>query len=149
MKRLIKKGYLYEMIRFSQPIIVNHTNMLSDNNKGGVLLVYTKTKVIYISLFRHDYALYLINFKQIVAYFKPLKGNWNREAYKIDKIYWGRKNHLLTKLWLEVNTEFKDIFSITSTELAKIPQCKDEKLIKKLNTRSEVFILSNIKTDKK
>jgi len=138
----MKKGQLFELIKFDAPVIANHINLLSDNNKGGIVLVYKVTDVKYISFFDHDYFILPKRCKQL-AFFKPLKRDWDRDAYKISKVYWGRKHHLLTKLWLKVDTSFKDIFSVTSAELKLIPQCKDKELIKNLNSRNEKFILSN------
>lgn len=150
MKRLIKKGKLYKLIQFSQPVIVNNTEMLSDNNKGGILLCYKITEVKYISLFKYNYILNpKLHIYEKIFFFKPLKKDWNREAYKISQIYWGRKHHLLTRLWLIVDKDFKDIFSVTKDKLKTYPQCKDKKLIKQLDVRNESFILSNIKTDQK
>lgn len=117
--------------------------MLSDNNKGGIILVYKVTEVRYISLRTHNYIIRSARIHRTLAFFRPLKKDWDRKTYLIKKHDWGRKNHLLTKLWLMVDTHFKDIFSVTKTELAKVPQCEDKDLIKALNVRNESFILSN------
>ena len=144
MKKLINKGYLFKLIDFSQPIIKDRTKLLSDNNKGGTLLTYSRTEIRYISLWKHEYVLHPVHkFTKILVFFNPLKKDWNRQAYWMEKIYWGKKHHLLTKLWLEVDIEFKDIFSVTLVELRIIPQCKDKNLIKRLNARNETFILQS------
>jgi hypothetical protein len=147
MKRFFKKGDYYKLIKYSRPIIANHTQMRSDNFKGGAILTYEVVEVRYISLFNHDYALYHIpKIHKILRYktfFNPTKKDWNRKAYVITKRYWGKKHHLLTALWLEVSSDFKDIFSVTLASLRKAPQCKNEELIKKLNAHTEAFILSN------
>lgn len=149
MKRLIKQGTLFQLIWFSQPIIVNHINLKSDNQLGGVLLRYKITDIKYISFFNHDYAILpKLKWSKQLTFFKPMKKDWDRTVYRITPRYWGKKHHLLTQLWLEVDNDFKDIFSVTPAKLKKVPQCKDQDLIKKLNIRKEVFILSNIKTDK-
>ena len=141
----MKKGRLFELIKFNAPVIANYVELLSDNNKGGILLVYKVTDVKYISFFNHNYSILFKRSEQLV-FFRPLKRNWPRNVYKITLFYWGKKHHLLTKLWLEVDTDFKDIFSVTPAKLKRISHLtfkKDKELIKQLNSRNEKFILSN------
>ncbi len=147
MKRFLKKGDYYKLIEFWRPIIDNRTQMRSDNHKGGVILLYEVVEVMYISLFTYDYALYHIpkihKTTRYKVFFNPLKKDWDRNVYMIEKRYWGKRHHLLTKYWLVENRNFKDIFSVTPADLRSFPQCKDEELIKKLNAHTEAFILSN------
>ena len=139
----MKKGKHYKLIDFSSPIIRNNTNMLCDNNKGGTILTYKVTEIRYISLRTYNWIIRSARIYETLVFFKPLKKNWDRKAYMIKKHDWGRKNHLLTKLWLIVGKDFKDIFSVTSTQLATFPECEDKNLIKELNNRNDSFILSN------
>ena len=142
MKKLIKKGKLYRLIGFSQPLIVEHTRMLSDNNKGGIVLTYLSADILYIPILKRKIIIRIVRHYSKEKYFKPLKKDWRRDVYKIESMYWGKKNHLLTKLWLKVDNDFKDIFSIAAKELKIARQCKDKELIKQLNIRKDVFILS-------
>ena len=149
--RLIKKGNLYKLIELQQPIIVNHgSTLMNDNNKGGALLRYVVTEIRYISLFNYNYALFSVNsVKKNVRFFNPLKRDWNRKAYKIDKLHWGKRNRLLTNLWLIVDNDFKDIFSVTTSQLKSFSHCKDDELIKNLKSRKEVFITNQNSKSKK
>ena len=139
----MKQGKLFKLIDFSSPIIANHKHLLADNKIGGVLLTYKVRDVIYISLFGYNINLFSKKSVKRMYFFKPLKQSWKREAYKISKIYWGKKDYLLTNLWLQVDVNFKKIRTVSPTKLAMIPQCKDKNLIKQLNFITEKFIIKN------
>lgn len=142
MKPLINKKLLYILVNVSRPIIVNNKFMFHDNRKGGELLQYNIYEVKTINIFNSVFVIH--NTKYVVDnkyFFRPLKRDWNRNSYKISKIYWGKKNHLLTNYWLEVDSNFKDIFSINKEELKKFKQCKDKKLINNLNSHKEEFLI--------
>jgi len=140
----MKQGKLYKLIDFSTPIIVNHKHMLANTKRGGVLLTYKVKDVIYISLFGYNIHLFSKKSVKRMYFFNPLKQSWKREAYKISKIYWGKKDYLLTNLWLQVDVNFKKIHAVSPTKLAMIPQCKDKNLIKHLNFQTEKFIIPNL-----
>ena len=142
-KSFLKKGYLFKLIDFSEPLLKDN-RMIYDNKVGGVILKYKVKDVIYVTLFKKERILYTRTTMGIYGFFNPLKFYWRKDAYKISKIYWGRKNNPLTNLWLEVYPEFKDINSIALSELKKIKQCLNRPLIKHLSSRDEFFIISNI-----
>jgi hypothetical protein len=134
------KGKHYQLIQFSQPIIADNRRMISDNNKGGIILVYMVRDIKYVTIFKKRIILSTSSFRKI-TFFRPLKKAWSKSIYRITPKYWGKKGHLLTNMWLYVDNDFKDMSSIAKADLKKVLQCRDAKLIKQLNVRKETFIL--------
>lgn len=142
--QIIKQGVSFTMVDFSKPIIVNNA-MVHDNKIGGILLKYKVKDVFYITLFKKNIIIYNKASLSVCAFFNPLKMYWRPTAYKISKIYWGKKYKLLTNYWLEVDPSFKSIHSLTLSDLKSIPHCKHKQLIKHLTSYQERFIMSNFK----
>lgn len=144
---------VYTLIKKDVPKIKGK-HILSDARVGGEKLVYERVSYpifiwLLFNLFKIHIPLVLhkkkfggigINLKkkETVVYLRPYKKNWTKKKERLPFCLWGKKDHPLTNIWLELEYDFEDI-------MKKIPlmksQVEDHSLIKFLRQHKENFIL--------
>ena len=72
-----------------------------ENKYGGVQLTYLIYKVYYFKLFNREISW----FKRILGkktFLRPYKKFWDKRTYRLPFVYWGKKSHPLTRLWVVI-----------------------------------------------
>jgi hypothetical protein len=92
---------------------VTKTMIVNDVNVGGVKLVYAVTTYHYKEITALGHRIPLpwpcrIKSRRMVV-LRPYKDNWDTERHKLARNYWGKPTNPLTNLWIEVESDYKDI----------------------------------------
>ena len=113
-------------------------NVIRKNGQaGGIKLVYkTKTFIVRKCKIKH-FTFYIrtsINaLKKTKIYLRPSKEHWNDKRYHLSKNDWGKKNHPLTNLWLEMEFNWNDIIKEHPLMKENITDHKFRALLQKQN----------------
>lgn len=81
------------------------THKKDDNKYGGIQLTYLISKVYYFKLKIFKHKLEIPWFIQILGkktFLRPYKKLWDKRMYRLPFVYWGKKSHPLTRLWVVI-----------------------------------------------
>ena len=77
------------------------TQKKDDNKYGGTQLTYLIYKVYYFKLFKLEIPWFArVLGKKI--FLRPYKKLWDKRMYRLPFVYWGKKSHPLTRLWVVI-----------------------------------------------
>ena len=153
----MKTKIKYTLLEKSIPVIKKNS-IVYDARVGGEKLIYQKTTTNFTTinigkLFSIDIPLiFKMNkkgkisrniIKEKIIFLRPYKNYWNKDG-KRDKWLpfhqWGKKEHPLTNIWLEMLFDFTDIMKQTPV----IKSCVDDPIIIKfLRQHEEEFTIIN------
>jgi len=150
----MKKKEIYTLIRKDIPI-VRGKHIISDARVGGEKLVYNR--VTYPICILNVFDLFKINVplilykkikggigidikKDTVVFLRPYKKNWAAKKDRLPFHLWGKKEHPLTNIWLELEFDYQDIMKGTPIIKTRID---NHSLIKFLRQHEEKFVLIN------
>lgn len=151
---MIKTKTTYSLIKGDIPIIKGK-RIVSDVRVGGEKLVYKRVSYPIrvwkiFNLLTVHIPLVLCRKKNgkigldinisTVAFLRPYKKNWAKKKEKEPFHLWGKKEHPLTNIWVELEYDYED--NIKSTPLIKA-RIEDHKLIKFLRQHDQKFTLIN------
>jgi hypothetical protein len=148
----MKKKITYTLIKKDIPSIKGR-HILHDVRVGGEKLVYKRVtipiqQIRFFNLFTISVPLLL--YKKIkggigldvttekVVFLRPYKKNWAHRKERLPFHLWGKKEHPLTNIWLELEYDYEDI--INSSPLIKT-RIEDITLIKFLRQHEEKFTI--------
>jgi len=66
---------------------------------GGIRLTYFIYKVYYFKLFNREITLFKKRCGR-KTFLRPYKKFWDKRLYRLPNVYWGKKSHPLTRLWV-------------------------------------------------
>lgn len=130
-------------------------NVISDARVGGEKLVYQRvsysvqvikpfnlfTVMIPLLLYRNiNGKIELKKETTKVAYLRPYKKNWAPKKDRLPFHEWGKKEHPLTNIWVELEFDYKDIVSQMPIIKSRV---EDQSLIKFLRQHEEKFTVIN------
>jgi len=128
----------YTLIRKDIPVI-EFGEVVSDPEVGGIKLVYWKRtmvcKELNLGLFRITYPIYIYK-RTKIAFLKPFKEKWDTKRNRLDRCFWGKKDHPLTNMWIIVTPDYK---KWSDTIVRFKDQIKDHKIIAFLKSNAETF----------
>lgn len=78
------------------------TQKTDEKQYGGIQLTYLIYKVYYFKLFNREISW----FRKILGnktFLRPYKKLWDKRMYRLPFVYWGKKSHPLTRLWIIPN----------------------------------------------
>lgn len=110
------KTYLFELIEMSKWPFTDKRENPSD---FGILLTYKISKVICLTFFGKKLLIYKKKLGNKIFY-RPLKKDWDKKAYRVPNVYWGKVNQKLTRLWVivhSVTVKHNSVFVITEESL--------------------------------
>jgi len=145
------KRYIFIKKRESIPVIKQ--GIVTRQNAGGIKLEYDihVTDNIHMKIGKRDtYIPYWKYNKQRLVFFKPLKAQWDFAKYPLAKNFQGKKDDLMTNLWLILmsikgNTDcYDDIINIKKDfkSIRIKTLCTKQthhEMIKHLNNKEERF----------
>jgi len=80
---------------------------------GGIQLIYRIYKIycfnVKVTLRGHTFDKDIIYFKRILGlktFLRPYKKLWDKRMYRLPFVYWGKKSHPLTRLWVIIPNNF-------------------------------------------
>jgi hypothetical protein len=76
-----------------------------DNIYDGIRLIYTAYKIYYVSLFGREIPLFLTILGK-KTFLRPYKKVWDKRTYRLPYVYWGKKTHPLTRLWVVIPNNY-------------------------------------------
>lgn len=132
----------YSLKQSDVPKIIKKT-IVEDVNVGGIKLRYEVSTVIAL-------VFYLFKKQKIVplrtlpkttimrTFLNPYKSIWDVSRNKLPKCLWGNNQEPLTKLWIELEVDYKDIKS--GTLLLK-QEIRDTNITKHLSKIRELFYI--------
>lgn len=139
---MIKTKALYTLTRSDIPTIKGK-RVVSDAKVGGEKLVYKReiSPILIISIFNLQVTLPLIPVKgekkvETVVYLRPYKNNWSKKKDRLPFHLWGKKEHPLTNLWVELEFDYQDITKSFPIVKARV---EDHSIIKNLRQHAEKF----------
>lgn len=151
---MIKTKSIYTLIQGDIPIIKGK-HIISDVRVGGEKLVYKRVSYPVrtyniLNLFTITIPLVLYRKKtggialdittENVVYLRPYKKNWKQRKDRLPFHLWGKKDHPLTNIWVELEYDYEDIMKKTPLIKTRI---EDQFLIKFLRQHEEKFELIN------
>ena len=75
------------------------TQKIDDKQYGGIQLTYLIYKVYYFKLFKLEIP-WFIRILGNKTFLRPYKKLWDKRTYRLPFVYWGKKSHPLTRLWV-------------------------------------------------
>jgi hypothetical protein len=139
---MIKTKALYTLTKSDIPTIKGK-RVISDAKVGGEKLVYQRetSPILTFSIFKKQVSFPLIPIKgekkvETIVYLRPYKNNWSKKKDRLPFHLWGKKEHPLTNLWLELEYDYQDITK--SYPVAK-SRVEDHSIIKHLRQHAEKF----------
>jgi hypothetical protein len=76
-----------------------------DNTYGGIRLIYIVYKIYYVSLFGREISLFRLILGE-KTFLRPYKKFWDKRMYRLPYVYWGKKTHPLTRLWVVIPNNY-------------------------------------------
>lgn len=151
---MIKEKSTYSLIKKDIPEIKGR-RIISDARVGGEKLVYKR--VSYPVRVWNIFNLFTITIPLVlyrkrtggigleintstIAFLRPYKKNWAKKKDMEPFHLWGKKEHPLTNIWVELEYDYQD--NIKSTPLLKT-RIEDHILIKFLRQHDEKFTIIN------
>lgn len=149
-----KTKHTYSLIKQDIPTIVGK-RIVSDARVGGEKLVYKRVSYPvrvwkFFNLFTIHVPLVLYRKRNgsigidvntsTIAFLRPYKKNWAKKKDKEPFHLWGKKEHPLTNIWVELEYDYQD--NIKSTPLIKT-RIEDHTLIKFLRQHDQKFTVIN------
>ena len=129
---------VYTLIKKDIPEILDG-QVVSDPDVGGIKLVYWKRRVIIYSVnigpIKISYPARIFK-RQKVVFLRPYKKNWDSQRNRLDRNYWGKTNHPLTRMWIVVETDYK---KWSGTTVRFKDQVTDHEFIKAFKSEAEDF----------
>lgn len=151
---MIKNKTTYTLIKGDIPIIKGKC-IISDARVGGEKLVYKRVSypvhiyklfnrlTIHIPLVlgrKRNGKIGLEVETSTIVFLRPYKKNWAKKKDKEPFHLWGKKEHPLTNIWVELEYDYQD--NIKSTPLIKA-RIEDHTLIKFLRQHDQKFTVIN------
>lgn len=92
--------YIFKLKESHVPDLTHETK--NDKLYGGIRLKYYINKVFYLKIFNMEIPYYI---KKLGAktFFRPYRKYWDKRTYRLSPVYWGKKNHPLTRLWMIID----------------------------------------------
>lgn len=140
----IKKKTVYRLKKKSIPSI--HNNQIRKGQKiGGIKLIYSAITSIVKEYKWKNITIYVPtltnNFREEKIFLRPFKKNWSERRNQTSRNDWGKKDHPLMNLWIELKHDYDDINKVTPRLQTEI---RDHNFIKKLRNITDKFsIISN------
>lgn len=138
---MTKKKETYKLKSKNIPFIVNN-NLREDNNLGGTKLVYLKKtiEVKEINIFGLTFQLPSLKktLRETKIFLRPFKKNWDAKRNKLSRNFWGRKNHPLTNIWVELYSDYDNV--VDQMPIIK-NEIKDHKFVKNLKEAKKKFVV--------
>jgi hypothetical protein len=92
--------YLFKLKKSYIPDLTHETE--NDKLYGGVRLTYIIWMVYYFNIFNTHIPYYSRRLGK-KTFLRPYKKYWDKRKYRLPNVYWGKKNHPLTRLWVVLN----------------------------------------------
>ena len=92
--------YTFKLNKKYEPDLTQKAD--KDNKYGGIRLLYTIYKIYYITLFGQEISWFKWKLGKI-TFLRPYKKYWDKRTYRLPYVYWGKKTHPLTRLWVVVS----------------------------------------------
>lgn len=103
--------YTFKLKKSYVPDLTQKTD--KDHKYGGVRLIYTIYKICYVSLFGTEIQWFRRKLGR-KTFLRPYKKFWDKRTYRLPYVYWGKKTHPLTRLWVVIpNSQPLDVRKIT------------------------------------
>ena len=103
--------YICKLKKSYVPDLTQKTD--KDHMYGGVRLIYTIYKIYYVSLFGTEIQWFKRKLGR-KTFLRPYKKFWDKRTYRLPYVYWGKKTHPLTRLWVVIpNSQPLDVRKIT------------------------------------
>ena len=129
---------VYTLVKKDVPEILDG-QIVSDPDVGGVKLVYWKRRVILHSVnigsIKISYPVKFLKIQRIV-FLRPYKKHWDSQRNRLDRNYWGKTNHPLTRMWIVIETDYK---KWSDTTVRFKDQVTDHEFIKAFKSEAETF----------
>jgi len=129
---------VYTLVKKDVPEIC-HGQVVSDPSVGGVKLVYWKRRIIFhntnIGPIKISYPVRILKRVKVV-FLRPYKKNWDTQRNRLPMNYWGKKNNLLTNMWIVVESDYKKWSGLT---VRFKDQVTDHETIRCLKSIEETF----------
>lgn len=150
----MKNKVTYTLLRKDIPSIKGK-HILHDVRVGGEKLVYKRVTmpIQQIKVFNlFTISIPLILYRKLnggigidittekVVFLRPYKKNWSNKKERLPFHLWGKKEHPLTNIWLELEYDYEDIISSSPLIKARV---EDLTLIKFLRQHEETFKIIN------
>ena len=129
---------VYTLIKKDIPEI-EHGQVVSDPDVGGVKLVYWKRKFLLKSInigsIKISYPTKILK-REKVVFLRPYKEKWDTQRNRLPRNYWGKTNNLLTNMWIVIETDYK---KWSGTTVRFKDQVTDHEVIRNLKSSEESF----------
>jgi len=95
--------YLFKLKKSYKPDLTQKTD--KDQQYGGIRLIYTIYKVYFTTLFGREISWFKRNLGR-KTFLRPYKKFWDKRTYRLPYVYWGKKTHPLTRLWVVIPNNY-------------------------------------------
>ena len=95
--------YTFKLKEKYEPDLTQKTD--KDNTYGGIRLVYTIYQIYFITLFGREISWFRQNIGK-KTFLRPYKKFWDKRTYRLPYVYWGKKTHPLTRLWVVIPNDY-------------------------------------------
>lgn len=128
-----------------------------DNQWGGIKLTYKIYKSFYVSILKRHFNIFNL-YLGTQSFLRPFKRNWDKKTYRLQRPYWGKVTHPLTRLWVVLYEPNSVAVNTSNNKRKVIPKAslihqhielfnikfQSKDLSKKLRSCSNKFQLSSI-----
>ncbi|GEM_PF-5898675 len=95
--------YTFKLIKSYVPDLTQKTEQ--DKLYGGIRLIYKIYKSFYIQVFKREICIFKKSLGK-KTFLRPYKKYWDKHTYRLPYVYWGKKSHPLTRLWVVIPNEY-------------------------------------------
>jgi hypothetical protein len=148
---MIKMKEVYTLIKKDVPEVTGR-HIVSDARVGGIKLVYKRVSypIKYYTISKFTFTIPLVLYrkrsggiglnitKSMVVYLRPYKKNWTTSRNRLPHNLWGKKEHPLTNIWVELLCDYEDIMKSMPIIKTRID---DQLIIKFLRQVDEKFTI--------
>jgi hypothetical protein len=95
--------YIFKLKKSYEPDLTQRTE--KDKEYGGTRLIYIVYKIYYCKIFDREIVLFKRRLGR-KTFLRPYKKFWDKRTYRLPYVYWGKKSHPLTRLWVVIPNNY-------------------------------------------
>jgi hypothetical protein len=98
------KKYLFKLKKSYEPDLTQKDNKKNEQY-GGIRLTYNIYIIYHITLFGQEIPCFRWKLGK-KTFLRPYKKFWDKRTYRLPNVYWGKRTHPLTRLWVIIPNNF-------------------------------------------